>query len=229
MGIKYPVNRDFFKIWSSPMAYVLGFIAADGSIQDASYMRGKYLSICSSDKEILEKIKVVMDSGHTIVTLKPREFYMNEKIYISKEKYMLRIGSHEIYDDLVSLGITPNKSKTINLPNIPSDYAKDFFRGYLDGDGCISIYEKKKRLSVTFTSGSELFLKQLAAMISMSAGIKTHNVFSNHRAFQIKYSTKEAGPLLKYIYSDAASSVYLKRKYLKFLDFIQLYSKKSNN
>ena len=39
------------------MAYVLGFIAADGSLEDASYLRGKYLRICSSDIEIIEKIK----------------------------------------------------------------------------------------------------------------------------------------------------------------------------
>jgi intein/homing endonuclease len=71
------------------------------------------------------------------------------KKYISREKYMIRIGSHEIYNDLVSLGITPHKSKTICLPKVPSEYLAAFLRGYLDGDGCINLY--KKRLSVTFT------------------------------------------------------------------------------
>ena len=225
MGIKYQVNRDFFKIWSSPMAYVLGFIAADGSLEDASYLRGKYLRICSSDREILEKIKIAMDSAHTIATLKPKEICMYGKKYISKEKYMLRIGSHEIYNDLVKLGITLRKSKTIDLPKVPLDYAKDFFRGYLDGDGCINIYEKKRRLSVTFTSGSELFLRQLTGAISISVGIRAHNVFSNNRAFQIKYSTREAVPLLKYIYSDVANELYLNRKHRTFLDFVRLYPK----
>ena len=28
---KHPVNSDFFKLWSPEMAYVLGFIAADGN------------------------------------------------------------------------------------------------------------------------------------------------------------------------------------------------------
>ncbi len=53
MGIKYQINRYFFKVLSPEMAYVLGFITADGSLEDASYLRGKYLRICSSDKEIL--------------------------------------------------------------------------------------------------------------------------------------------------------------------------------
>jgi hypothetical protein len=225
MGIKYKVNKLFFKTWSSHMAYVLGFISADGCLEGASYFRGKYLRICSSDKEILEKIKQVMDSEHVIVTIRPKEICMYGRKYISKEKYYLRIGSYEIYNNLVELGITPNKSKTIVLPRIPVNYIKDFFRGYLDGDGCVNIYEKKKRLSVTFTSGSELFLKQLSEAISIAVGIKIHNVFSNKRAFQIKYSTKEAVPLLRYIYSDDKNSIYLERKYSKFLDFLTIHPK----
>lgn len=203
------------------MAYALGFITADGSLEDAPYLRGKYLRIYSSDIEIIEKIKRVMNSAHSIVILKPKEIYMNGKKYISKEKYMLRIGSHEIYNDLIKIGITPRKSKTVNLPKVPLDYTKDFFRGYLDGDGCINIYEKRNRLSVTFTSGSELFLKQLANAISLSVGIKTHNVFRNNRAFQIKFSTGEALPLLRHIYSGVSEELYLSRKYKIFSDFVR--------
>lgn len=229
MGIKYKVNRQFFKNWSPQMAYVLGFVSADGSLEDASYLRGKYLRICSSDKEILEKIKKAMNSEHTIVTIKPKEVYMWGKKYISKEQYMLRIGSHEIYNDLIELGITPKKSKIINLPDMPQRYAADFCRGYLDGDGCINLYEKKRRLSITFTSGSEIFLKQLTDMISIAVGIKAHNVFKNNRAFQIKYSTKEAMPLLRYIYYNTADGLYLERKYSQFLKYIKLYPQWQNN
>ena len=225
MGIKYKINLNFFKSWSPNMAYVLGFIAADGSLEDTPYMRGKYISICSSDKEILKKIKVVLDSEHTMVKIKPKEFVLRGKTYISKEKYMLRIGSHEIYNDLFGLGIMPRKSNTITFPKIPGEFMAHFLRGYLDGDGCVSIYNKKQRLSVTFTSGSENFLWRLSEVISSTLGIKRHNVFNNHWAFQVKYSTKEAIPLLKYCYSDTGDGLYLERKYNKFLDFFRLYPK----
>ena len=86
MGIKYKINRDFFKAWTPEMAYVLGFIAADGSLEDASYLRGKYLRICSSDINILEKIKAVMNSEHKIITIKPKEFLSRSKKCISKRK-----------------------------------------------------------------------------------------------------------------------------------------------
>ena len=225
MGVRYKVNREFFKNWSPEMSYVLGFVAADGSLEDASYLRGKYLRVCSSDREILEKIKTTMGSEHTIVTIRPKEFLFRGKKYVSKERYMLRIGSHEIYNDLFHLGITPRKSNTIVMPNVPSEFMSYFLRGYLDGDGCINIYNRKKRLSVTFTSGSNLFLEKLSETISYVLGLKRHNVFRNSRAFQIKYSTREAAPLLKYIYLDTANKLYLGRKYKIFLDFLWLYPK----
>ncbi len=225
MGIKYNVNSDFFKRWSPKMAYVLGFVAADGSLEDASYLRGKYLRICSSDIEILEKIKMAMYSEHKIVTLKPKQILIRGKSYVSKERYMLRIGDHEIYNDLIKLGVTPRKSKTILLPSVSLEFVAYFLRGYLDGDGCINLYERKKRLSVTFTSGSKLFLEELSKIIGLCLDVKIHNVFINNNAFQLKYSTREAVPLLKYIYSDIADRLYLERKYSEFLNFLQLYPK----
>ena len=225
MGIKYKVNRQFFKNWSPEMAYVLGFVSADGSLEDASYLRGKYLRICSSDIEILEKIKMTMHSEHKIVTIKPKQILIRGKRYVSKERYMLRIGDHEIYNDLIKLGITPRKSKTIVLPKVYLECMPYFLRGYLDGDGCINIYGKKQRLSVTFTSGSKLFLEQLSKIIGPLLKIKIHNVFRNNNAFQLKYSTKEAIPLLKYIYSDIADRLYLVRKHNEFLNFLELYPK----
>lgn len=85
MGIKYNVNSNFFKLWTPEMAYVLGFITADGSLEDASYLRGKYLRICSSDMEILDKIKAVMDSEHYTTVIKPKEFLSRGKNMFGKK------------------------------------------------------------------------------------------------------------------------------------------------
>jgi hypothetical protein len=58
MGIKYKVDSNFFKTWTPSMAYILGFITADGSLENAAYLRGKYLRICSSDIENFGEDKV---------------------------------------------------------------------------------------------------------------------------------------------------------------------------
>ncbi|PFJ83212.1 hypothetical protein COI97_30425, partial [Bacillus cereus] len=35
---KYGITEDYFKTWSNNMAYILGFIVADGVIQKESYI-----------------------------------------------------------------------------------------------------------------------------------------------------------------------------------------------
>lgn len=225
MGIKYRIDKDFFKTWSQEMAYVLGFITADGSLEDASYLRGRYIRIYSKDKDILEKIKMVMNSGHRIVAIEPKQFLLRGKQYQSKRKYMLRIGNHELYNDLIKLGITPRKSKTIQLLSPPKFFSQYYLRGYLDGDGCIYCNTDRGRLRVIFTSGSKKFLEKLSTIINALLNLEVKKVSRNKHAFQIRYSTRESIPLLRYIYSDIRQGLYLQRKYKVYSDFIDLYSK----
>ena len=54
---RYKFNKDFFKKWTPKMAYVLGFMYADGNITDSVVFRTQYISFDSADREIIEKIK----------------------------------------------------------------------------------------------------------------------------------------------------------------------------
>jgi len=81
MGIKYKVNENFFKEWSPIMAYVLGYWYADGSLEDASYLRGKYIRVTSIDKSTIEKIRDWLDSEHAIVVLKPTIFIPKDTLF----------------------------------------------------------------------------------------------------------------------------------------------------
>ena len=58
-------NEDFFKKWSSEMAYVLGFFCADGSM--ITNKRGShYLEYYITDKDLIFKIKKALGSNHKI-------------------------------------------------------------------------------------------------------------------------------------------------------------------
>ena len=113
------------------MAYVLGYIYADGSLEDASYLRGRYLRISSKDKEILLKIKKVLDSEHKLQIRKPRQIKYINNIYVSKNLYLLRIGDHELFNDLISLGVTPRKSLSLEFPKIPRVFLAILFGAIL--------------------------------------------------------------------------------------------------
>ncbi len=221
MGVKYYCNEKLFERWSPEMAYLLGYIYADGSLEDASYLRGKYLRLTSADMELILLTKQILDSAHSIVRIKP-------KTPKHKWKYLLRIGSHKIYDDLTKLGLYPNKSLTMQLPDIPKKHIQHFVRGYFDGDGHVSITKNRDKFSkliVVFISGSSDFLKALAELLCYELDLKINKIYKGwHNSYRLAYSTNDSVKIFKYLYSDS-KNVFLSRKYTIFKKFFLEYNK----
>lgn len=223
MGIKYAVNEEFFRNWNHEMAYVLGYLYADGSMEDASYLRGKYIRVSSIDRQTILKIKRLMNSKHTIVTRIPS----SQKRGTS---YLLRIGSHKLYNDLTDLGLFPHKSLTIKFPKVPVKYLKDFVRGYLDGDGCVYLERAQgkkqklivKRLRVIFTSGSKIFLEGLHMALHENFAVQYGKIYDSHRSFQLQYPTSSSIELFRLLYKNVSSRMYLERKLKVFIKYFAL-------
>lgn len=214
------------------MAYVLGYIYADGSLEDASYLRGKYLRITSSEESSIIRIKGFLKSEHSVTIREPRwGIFFGGKNYQSKKAYMLRIGSHKIYDSLLKLGLYPNKSLTVKFPIVPKKHLSHFVRGYFDGDGCISLYRASgkygqqimKKLSVIFTSGSFSFLETLGLKLADQAGVKHYKVYKGwNRSFQLRYSTLDSIKIFKFLYNQARGDSFLERKFAVFEQYFSL-------
>jgi len=204
---RYNCNINFFEQWTDKMAYVLGFIYADGSLEDAWYLRGKYFRIANTNRPIVRKIKNALDSRHTIV----KRSYLKSK---RKSLYLLRIGSHKMYDDLIGLGLYPRKSLSIKFPKVPSEYLSYFVRGYFDGDGSIIFNRNGRWIRVVFTSGSRDFLEQLSEKIAESLKIRKRPIYISHRSYQLCYFTQEGLKLLNFVYKGVEKdNLYLDRKY----------------
>ncbi|MFA5007881.1 MAG: LAGLIDADG family homing endonuclease [Candidatus Omnitrophota bacterium] len=211
MGVKYKVNSDFFKTWSKNMAYILGYLFADGSLEDASYLRGKYLRITSCDLSIIQAIRTAFGSEHKIVKLPPSTIN-------GKCRHFLRIGDHAIYSDLISLGLTPRKSLTMVFPKcIPSNFMNDFIRGYFDGDGTFYCEKTKHGIipRTVFTSGSKQFLESLSEVITNSCHLqRIKKVYVSHRSYQLVYKSKEATGLMNFMFRLVSDNdLYLDRKH----------------
>lgn len=138
---RYAVNENFFKIWSSNMSYILGYICADGCLIDAhNSSRTQYLGITSKDSSILHKINQALGCNKPLYKGLPRiTKYPSGKTYKNSLTYTLRIGNMVIFNDLIRLGLTPRKSLSLKLPRIPLRYFVHFLRGYFDGDGCLTL------------------------------------------------------------------------------------------
>ncbi len=69
---KYDITEDYFKTWSNNMAYILGFIAADGVIQKEN----QCVSISQKESYILEDIKKELKTNQPLYQKKK-----NRRIY----------------------------------------------------------------------------------------------------------------------------------------------------
>ncbi|MBP9752066.1 MAG: hypothetical protein KBD19_04365 [Candidatus Moranbacteria bacterium] len=222
MGIKYKVNEDFFKKWTQEMAYTLGYLYADGSLEDASYIRGKYVRVSSVERENIVKIRKWLGSEHTIVPKAPTT--KNGRI-----GYLLRIGNHILYDDLTRLGLYPNKSLTIIFPAVPKKYLGHFVRGYFDGDGCVRLSTEKgilKKLSTVFTSGSKIFLHGLALRIHETTNTSQLNIYDSHKSFVLSYSSSDSIKIFKLMYGRVKGPVYVERKFDTYRKYLELKPKR---
>jgi hypothetical protein len=77
-------NTDFFKTWSTDMAYILGFMYADGNITETK--RGThFVAIYTADRDILVLMKHCFQSEHKISEIKS----------VTGSVYRIQIGSKE--------------------------------------------------------------------------------------------------------------------------------------
>lgn len=121
------VNTTFFdEINTSIKAYWLGFLLADGSVfykpKNGTY--GFCIGLQHRDIEHVQKLEF--------------DLYGTRQPSIEKNGVRLSWYSKHLAQSLIKLGVTPNKSGREIVPEVPQEYMPDFWRGYYDGDGCIS-------------------------------------------------------------------------------------------
>jgi len=160
-------NVDFFKSWSSNMAYILGFTIADGYISSLNSKRGMSLvyNINTKDVSILEYIRDNI-SPYSEVRSSQRYDKRTDKYY---NKSVLCIASKEIVLSLYDLGLESPKTGYEVLPDIPNEFKYDFLCGYHDGDGYLRRCTKNGYY-FEFTCVNEKFLQDVNSKICNDIG-----------------------------------------------------------
>jgi hypothetical protein len=165
------INHQFFSEWSFDMAYILGFITADGSVTGRN---GLGIAISIKDEYVLQYIQ-----NHLCPVVKITYYDQPApKIGVSK---MCRffITSKKIIDDLAVLGVVKNKTDKVTVPNIPIGYFGDWLRGVWDGDGCFYACKRKNRNSLQYgahlTCHALKFLEQIKEKLGYGTIYKVNN------------------------------------------------------
>lgn len=207
----YALNEDYFNTQSSNMAYILGFIAADGTVRQKS--NEVKITLSAIDKEILEKIKKELNSGRPI-----REYQDN----FGYSKVELNFTSPVIKESLKKYGIIPNKTTLLKPPyELEEQYIIDYIRGYFDGDGCITkTGYKSQGLEFKIVSASKEILVFFEDFFHKKYGQAKTHIYPRKKEdgklqlYDLKYSTLFSKELYNILYTPNA--LYLKRKKDKY-------------
>ena len=220
MPVHKRYNKDFFKTWSADMAYILGFMYADGNVVKTE--RGNhYIAIYTSDRPLLFAMRKCMKSEHKI----------SLRNASSGCVYRIQIGSKEWFSDIGKLGLFPNKTRRMQLPTVPHQFFGDFVRGYFDGDGNVWVgFVHKDReiplktIQVAFTSGSLEYLKSLHNGLKLK-GITGGSLYVPKKGnyARLAFSVTDASKLYEIMYN-TAHKLFLKRKKHIFEQFMKLRS-----
>jgi len=177
---KYRVREDVFDNIDCPeKAYWLGFIAADGGVEDCGYYR-LFISLGKKDRSHLERFRSFMESD---VPIRPVE-----------NSYVIRISRKHVVKALGKYGIVPNKTRTLTISGIPNEYYSDFIRGYFDGDGCLSKYGKGDR-RIGITSGSPNIVLWIQSELMKNCGLRRTKIQTRDRDSGFGYDMVYSGNL----------------------------------
>ena len=205
----------FSSVETEEDAYWLGFIFADGYISDQGALE---ISLKYTDYNHLLKFADYAGFDKTKVVKKQKT---------TNGYYRTRIGfkvSKDIKENLSKLGIVPRKSLTAIYPTLRSDLHKHFIRGYVDGDGCISIRKPRtKNNIVREVTLSILGTKDFLLGINTSLNVPLKNIRKRKNIHILTFSCREARNILYTLYEN--STISLDRKYNIYKSYIApLYS-----
>lgn len=190
---KLKFNHDFFEeIDCEAKAYWLGFIMADGCV-----------SLTQQPKIIIGLHK--RDEPHIVKWHQAIQSCL--KIHYCGDRVASTHYSAKMCQDLIRLGCIPRKSLKLKFPSLRQDLIRHFVRGYFDGDGCISLHNKKKNPHIRFTViGTESFLSSLQKILETANKLGAHG-----RAYSLSVNGRQkAGHIFEWMYDNAI--IFLDRK-----------------
>lgn len=181
--------------------YFAGLVASDGTL-DTERPRIR-IALKNSDCELLDNL------GDRIFSNNKLHHWNSGKTDVCN----ISVENKEIYLALIELGITPQKTKTLDIDFnlIPENMIPHFIRGYFDGDGSIFYLNRDKVYNSSFCGGTSTMLKFQEIL---SANCISSRIYKDERKSfdfsNLKLFKNDSVKLGKFMYSN--STIEMKRK-----------------
>lgn len=199
------LNVHAFDAWTSNMAYALGLFFADGCLQRAATGGSWRVSFYNTDEATVNWWHQFLGNPHKLhVHHRQQDCFSSVSV------------SDTLGDRLNALGAVPRKStEPIRMPELPKAVARDFVRGFFDGDGSIGLRRNSHskgglNLVCTFTCNSPLFLEDLAKVLDRQ------NIKVSQDRVGLQITGSNAERLCQYMYSEGPA---MQRKLDKWLEW----------
>jgi hypothetical protein len=131
------MKNNLFQEIDNNKSYILGFLWADGYIRNKD--KGYRIEITIKSSDFINLYNIFCKSGEWKEYHRERKSKQTGKIYKSSSIYFTCKETHTFLtnnDFNIKSSIQPTKI----LNKIPEEYHRDFYRGYIDGDGSFSLY-----------------------------------------------------------------------------------------
>lgn len=180
--------------------YWTGFLMSDGCVSDDG--RTIQCRLSFRDIEHLNKMK--------------RDLGIKTKLIDVRGKHTevhCKFRDRDLHAYLVSCGVIPRKTSGTHV--VKHSLNRDFWRGVVDGDGCLRVYEKvggSKNYPIIKLVGCRSVLESFTEFV-LTAGIRAKGRISrcgDANCYTVTYSGNACADIVDILYSD--STIYLDRK-----------------
>lgn len=216
-------NFDYFEVIDShSKAYWLGFIMADGYIQrnkGVNYGEDRVgISLNVEDINTLNLFKHEIDATNPIKVYEEKTPQSWSDKGWSEKSTICRIllNSQKTVDDLIDKGVIYNKSLTkefVGYDKIPKEYVYSYLRGYIDGNGSISL---RKTKNYGYQPQLSIFSSEKFSYWISSFGDSIVRKDKRSNGWKVVFKTKSSIDLLDKIYESSTEETRMKRKYEKY-------------
>ena len=201
---RYQLDESVFDSVTEESAYWIGFLMADGCVWHRNGTSYLNLHLSSVDEAHVVKFRDFLKSTHPITKMAGGAIGK----YVSHENVQFTVASRQIVSALSRYGIVPKKSLIAKVSGLERN--KHFWRGVIDGDGCISFKKQEGNIPVLTLVGSFALLDQFRIFVKQLEPDYSYKIKKPNSIYRFELVGSPAIRVINFLYAN--SNIFLSRK-----------------